>query len=149
MALRPSRVFSTSDAENVVGNPLLAKRGLQPSKGIQFSHSISPLTMFSSGTSNLQRSALGEIKNTRHNSISTTDQFFKEPQKPVQIRAPKVKENASSLQKANQVESMDISNNEIENPSMEEDQIEDIDAEDAGNPQLVVEYVNDIYNYLR
>merc|ERR1711953_800624 len=28
-------------------------------------------------------------------------------------------------------------------------EIEDIDAEDAGNPQLVVEYVNDIYNYLR
>jgi len=27
--------------------------------------------------------------------------------------------------------------------------IEDIDIEDAGNPQLVVEYVQDIYNYLR
>merc|ERR1719412_557325 len=45
---------------------------------------------------------------------------------------------------------MDISNNEIETQNMEEEeQIEDIDAEDAGNPQLVVEYVNDIYNYLR
>ena len=27
--------------------------------------------------------------------------------------------------------------------------IEDIDIEDAGNPQLVVEYVQDIYSYLR
>merc|ERR1719186_941225 len=32
---------------------------------------------------------------------------------------------------------------------MADDSVEDIDAEDAGNPQLVVEYVNDIYSYLR
>merc|ERR1719186_1520473 len=32
---------------------------------------------------------------------------------------------------------------------MAEDSVEDIDVDDAGNPQLVVEYVNDIYNYLR
>ena len=45
---------------------------------------------------------------------------------------------------------MDISNNEMDILPMEADpEIEDIDAEDAGNPQLVVEYVNDIYNYLR
>merc|ERR1740129_1751534 len=30
-----------------------------------------------------------------------------------------------------------------------EDSMVDIDADDAGNPQLVVEYVNDIYSYLR
>ena len=29
------------------------------------------------------------------------------------------------------------------------DSVDDIDAEDAGNPQHVVEYVNDIYSYLR
>ena len=27
--------------------------------------------------------------------------------------------------------------------------IEDVDIEDAGNPQLVVDYVQDIYKYLR
>merc|ERR1712112_465221 len=44
---------------------------------------------------------------------------------------------------------MDISN-VVETVAHEEiEQIEDIDIEDAGNPQLVVEYVQDIYNYLR
>ena len=33
--------------------------------------------------------------------------------------------------------------------SLEEGDIEDIDREDENNPQLVVEYVRDIYNYLR
>jgi len=47
------------------------------------------------------------------------------------------------------IESMDISN-VVETVAHEEiEQIEDIDTEDAGNPQLVVEYVQDIYNYLR
>merc|ERR1719412_2048092 len=47
------------------------------------------------------------------------------------------------------MESMDISNNEMDIPMEADPEIEDIDAEDAGNPQLVVEYVNDIYNCLR
>lgn len=130
-----ARAFSTNDIENVAGNQLQAKRGLQPSKG----------------TSNLQRSALGELKitNTRQNSVND-GQIFKEPLKPALIRAPKEKENASNIQKPKQVESMDISNNEMDILPMDADpEIEDIDAEDAGNPQLVVEYVNDIYNYLR
>lgn len=99
----------------------------------------------------MQRSALGELKiaNTRHNSVND-GQTFKEPLKPALIRAPKEKENASNIQKPKQMESMDISNNEMDILPMEADpEIEDIDAEDAGNPQLVVEYVNDIYNYLR
>ena len=99
----------------------------------------------------MQRSALGELKitNTRQNSVND-GQIFKEPLKPALIRAPKEKENASNIQKPKQVESMDISNNEMDILPMEADpEIEDIDAEDAGNPQLVVEYVNDIYNYLR
>ena len=103
------------------------------------------------GTSNLQRSALGELKitNTRHNSLKDGE-TFKEPLKPALIRAPKEKENASNIQKPKQIESMDISNTEMDILPMEADpEIEDIDAEDAGNPQLVVEYVNDIYNYLR
>merc|ERR1719147_667312 len=32
---------------------------------------------------------------------------------------------------------------------MDDGSIDDIDSDDAGNPQLVVEYVNDIYGYLR
>jgi hypothetical protein len=130
-----ARAFTSNDIENVAGNQLQAKRGLQSSKG----------------TSNLQRSALGELKitNTRHNSLKDGE-TFKEPLKPALIRAPKEKENASNIQKPKQIESMDISNTEMDILPMEADpEIEDIDAEDAGNPQLVVEYVNDIYNYLR
>ena len=44
---------------------------------------------------------------------------------------------------------MDISAQAMEVVEMADDSVEDIDAEDAGNPQLVVEYVNDIYSYLR
>ena len=51
--------------------------------------------------------------------------------------------------KNDQIESMDISNNVVEVPKGSTPNIEDIDIEDAGNPQLVVEYVQDIYNYLR
>ena len=104
------------------------------------------LNFINEGTSNLQRSALGEIQNARHNSESS-GKIFKEPLKPLSIRDPKEKENAFNRQK---MESMDISNNEMDvNPMEDDPEIEDIDAEDAGNPQLVVEYVNDIYNYLR
>jgi len=89
------------------------------------------------------------MTNTMHNSAGN-GQTFKEPLKPALIRAPKEKENASNIQKPKQMESMDISNNEMDILPMESDpEVEDIDAEDAGNPQLVVEYVNDIYNYLR
>ena len=89
------------------------------------------------------------MANTMQNNASN-GQTFKEPLKPALIRAPKAKENASNIQKPTQMESMDISNNEMDTLSVEaEPEIEDIDVEDAGNPQLVVEYVNDIYNYLR
>ena len=89
------------------------------------------------------------MTNTRHNNVRD-GQTFKEPLKPALIKAPKEKENASNIQKPKQMESMDISNNEMDTLSVEaEPEIEDIDVEDAGNPQLVVEYVNDIYNYLR
>ena len=44
---------------------------------------------------------------------------------------------------------MDISNPVMQLVSRNVVPIEDIDIEDAGNPQLVVEYVQDIYNYLR
>jgi len=38
---------------------------------------------------------------------------------------------------------------EVEQMEVVEPEIEDIDKDDVGNPQLVVEYVHDIYNYLR
>ena len=44
---------------------------------------------------------------------------------------------------------MEISNVADTIPQEDISPIEDIDIEDAGNPQLVVEYVQDIYNYLR
>ena len=44
---------------------------------------------------------------------------------------------------------MEISNVADSVPQEDINPIEDIDIEDAGNPQLVVEYVQDIYNYLR
>ena len=45
-----------------------------------------------------------------------------------------------------QDEGMDISLRQEEKPEL---QFEDIDADDENNPQLVAEYVGDIYNYLR
>jgi len=135
MALR-SRAFSTNDVENVIGNPLQGKRGLQSSIG----------------TTNLQRPALGEIKN-RAPSASTNieGKGLKQPVKPSLSKKTLEKENAECTEKAKvtPIESMDISN-VVETVAHEEiEQIEDIDTEDAGNPQLVVEYVQDIYNYLR
>jgi len=142
MALR-ARAFSTNSTENQLGNPLGGKRGLN------------------SGTSNLQRAALGDIKNvanSRHNSVSTDEpsKDFKEPLKPLGSRRNvKEKENSSVLQlpknelKEDKVEVMDISSQVVDDVQMVDADIEDIDADDAGNPQLVVEYVNDIYSYLR
>jgi len=135
MALR-SRAFSTNNVENVIGNPIQGKRGLQSSVG----------------TTNLQRSALGEIKN-RALSVSSNieGKGLKPLVKPTLSKKTQEKENADCPEKAKvaPIESMDISN-VVETVAHEEiEQIEDIDTEDAGNPQLVVEYVQDIYNYLR
>eukprot|EP00092_Neocalanus_flemingeri_P082203 GFUD01102865.1.p1 GENE.GFUD01102865.1~~GFUD01102865.1.p1 ORF type:complete len:404 (+),score=133.21 GFUD01102865.1:79-1290(+) len=144
MALR-NRAFSTNSVENQLGNPLQGKRGLNAG----------------SGTSNLQRAALGDIKNVataRHNSVSTDEpsKEFKQPLNPaVTRRNSKEKENAGIQLPKNEVqidavEVMDISSQAVEeNIEMQDDSVEDIDADDAGNPQLVVEYVNDIYGYLR
>ena len=66
-------------------------------------------------------------------------------------RKTKEKENVAAPEpvKNEGVESMDISNPVMQLVSRNVVPIEDIDIEDAGNPQLVVEYVQDIYNYLR
>ena len=61
------------------------------------------------------------------------------------MAAPKAR-----VKETEKVESMDISSHVLEAvPKENIPSIEDIDIEDAGNPQLVVEYVQDIYNYLR
>ena len=44
---------------------------------------------------------------------------------------------------------METSSQAVDSDAQEAAGIEDIDLQDAGNPQLVVEYVQDIYNYLR
>jgi len=137
MALR-ARAVSTNSLENQTGHPLQGKRGLN------------------SGTSNLQRAALGDIKNNqgRHNSVSTDipSKEFKEPLKPLlNRRQGKDKENSETLRVSGisiQHEDMEVST-PVDDVEMDEDSVEDIDADDAGNPQLVVEYVNDIYAYLR
>ena len=86
MALR-ARAFSTNDTENVV-NPLQAKRGLQTSRGkkkaSEFMLDSAHSNYFLLGTSNLQRSAFGELKNTTNRSASVDDKEFKEPLKPAQ-----------------------------------------------------------------
>eukprot|EP00092_Neocalanus_flemingeri_P033604 GFUD01036532.1.p1 GENE.GFUD01036532.1~~GFUD01036532.1.p1 ORF type:complete len:400 (+),score=125.77 GFUD01036532.1:80-1279(+) len=140
MALR-ARALSTNSVENLLGNPLQGKRDLN------------------AGFSNLQRAALDDIKNVataRHNSVSTDEptKTFKQPLKPVVTRRnSKEKENASVQLPNNDidlVQHIDLSTPAVEDTEeMKDMSVEDIDADDAGNPQLVVEYVNDIYSYLR
>ena len=89
MALR-ARAFSTNSSENQLGNPLGGKRGLN-SGNIRATFSFLVKKKKFSGTSNLQRAALGEIKNianSRHNSVSTDEpsKDFKEPLKPLVTR---------------------------------------------------------------
>ena len=62
-------------------------------------------------------------------------------------RKTKDKENAGPELNA-EIEAMEASTETVSQDAGVES-IEDIDIEDAGNPQLVVEYVQDIYSYLR
>ena len=67
------------------------------------------------------------------------------------FRQRKDKENSEALRVAGiwfQHEDVEVST-AVDDVDMVDDFVEDIDADDAGNPQLVVEYVNDIYAYLR
>ena len=111
------------------------------------------LTFFS-GTSNLQRSALGEIKNTRSQSTNSGQDAkgFKQPLKPNPAKWPKKKDAEvpdPDLPKDDELEDMETSSQAVDSVAQEAADIEDIDLVDVGNPQLVVEYVQDIYNYLR
>lgn len=97
------------------------------------------------------RSALGNILNTRHASVSS-DQPTKEISKPTIVR--KVVKKAVPVEKPSEDEAdkMDVSG-VLQDEEMDADvvqvPVENIDAEDTENPQLVTEYVNEIYNYLR
>ena len=62
-------------------------------------------------------------------------------------RKTKDKENAGPELNP-EIEAMEASTETVSQDAGVES-IEDIDIEDAGNPQLVVEYVQDIYSYLR
>ena len=62
-------------------------------------------------------------------------------------RKTKDKENAGPELNL-EIEAMEASTETVSQDAGVES-IEDIDIEDAGNPQLVVEYVQDIYSYLR
>ena len=62
-------------------------------------------------------------------------------------RKTKDKENAGP-ELSTEIEAMEASTETVSQDAGVES-IEDIDIEDAGNPQLVVEYVQDIYSYLR
>jgi len=133
-----TRARATSYSENqVTGNPNLngIKRGLANQSGTG-------------------RAALGNILNTRHASISN-DQPTKEIQKPAAISKKVNKELApenEDVLKEDETECMETSvvqQEESEEAVSMEEPVENIDAEDVQNPQLVTEYVNEIYSYLR
>jgi len=139
MALR-ARAFSTAaTSENQVANPNLGgiKKGL--------------------GAPQVGRSALGDIRNNiRHNSVATDEPVknkeFKEPTKPAGRKNSKDKENEDVSELPLPAKSEPMEAAFATEASMDVDEsklIEDPDIHDKDNPQLVVEYVNDIYSYLR
>jgi len=130
MALR-SRAATISNLEGILEN----KESLAPGKRF-----LEPPN----------RAALGEIRNKqKQRSASVNDECLKElkpaAQKPRRKKhSPAQLPNKEVKQQSNVVENMDVSG-----VSELPQDVEDIDEEDAGNPQLVAEYVQDVYNYLR
>lgn len=128
-----ARARALSYAENqVAGNPLAGKRALAPSQ---------------------PRAALGNINpNTRHNSVSADLPAKDQLLKPLEILKKSLKAVAP-VPVQEDVAAMETSllqETEMETEGGEqEEEVEDIDAEDVNNPQLVTEYVNEIYSYLR
>lgn len=129
-----ARARALSYAENqVAGNPLAGKRALAPSQP--------------------PRAALGSINpNTRHNSVSADLPGKEQLLKPLEI----IKKSLKALvpvpvqEDVAAMETSLLQETEMETEGGEqEESVEDIDAEDVNNPQLVTEYVNEIYSYLR
>jgi len=98
------------------------------------------------------RAALGNILNTRHASTNS-DQPGKEIAKLTNLVKKNVKVSEVVPKKVeDEIEKMETSTNMDDQEMDAEDMklaIENIDAEDISNPQLVTEYVNEIYTYLR
>jgi len=118
--------MTISNLENLVGN--------QPSK--QFVQGNQPVKT--------QRAALGDIRNKARAQSLDLDHGGKEAKNKLKKKElPVLPEHVEKVKEDNEVECMDISG------AILEPMIEDIDKEDVGNPQLVVEYVQDIYAYLR
>lgn len=135
MALR-ARAFSTSVMENQVNNVLPGKQMLnKPGAG-----------------ATTARNALGDVTNARHNSVDTHNAPAKnlKPTKPTARRGSKEAPKEPTAQKNEQelMETSTMEDAEMDDEVVEEE-IEDVDKDDAKNPQLVVEYVQDIYCYLR
>lgn len=134
MALR-ARATTVSDMENMTGleNPNLAgKRYQAPNQN------------------KTARAALGDVRNKQTRSVSLSENKGGKPaQKPAFTKPTRViREKEIEAPKQNEIEQMETSKLEMDQ-EMEQEQIVDIDKEDADNPQLVVEYVMDIYKYLR
>jgi len=129
MALR-SRAQTVSNIDNLIG----------PQRS-QTAKSFVPANQ----PAKAQRSALGDIRNKARSQSLDLDQGGKDLKNKQKKREelPVLKEQPEKvIGEKDAVEKMDIS-------SAAEPAIEDIDKEDVNNPQLVVEYVQDIYAYLR
>lgn len=102
----------------------------------------------------INRTALGEIHNTkvaRSQSVSAAEQpLKKDVTATARSSSSKNKENARAqvrdVPKHVESEPMEVSG--LAEDILEEE-VEDIDREDGSNPQLVVEYVQEIYTYLK
>jgi len=97
------------------------------------------------------RAALGNINiNTRHGSQS--EQTAKDILKPANLVPRPLKENCVPAPKKLEneaTEQMEMSAVGEDMEVVEINSVVNIDAEDVGNPQLVTDYVNEIYSYLR
>jgi len=128
MAMR-ARANTVADMENATGMEnlnLAGKRYVAPNQP------------------KISRAALGNVVNKQTRSVSLSENKGKDAlKKPKRV----IPEKEAVKEKKNEVEQMETSKLEME--QMEQEQVVDIDKEDADNPQLVVEYVMDIYKYLR
>jgi len=97
------------------------------------------------------RAALGNIPiNTRQGSQS--EQTSKEVLKPAKLVPRPLKENSVPAPKKTEneeIEKMEMSAVGEDMEVVDQHGVINIDAEDVGNPQLVTDYVNEIYSYLR
>jgi len=117
--------LTVSNLENLLDN------NHQPIKGKQVAQ-VQPF-----------RTALGDIRNKKSRTASApSEQKAAVKAKPKPIAQPPAPLLAPVASHDEEVEHMEV-------VAADDIHIEDIDKEDVGNPQLVVEYVQDIYGYMR